>query len=154
MKKGAVHIKDDFNPFKHNKVVEANQISTCCIFLLRIQSDDSPLQLLSGLTVASATCICSLLCSTNRLSNPYTSRHPVRHPSHTLYTKTAANNVFTTTHTTPDRCACPCFPCRIFLISRSAHDARYGSTTTWCICINTIHATNGIPTRDATERPT
>ncbi|KAG1781643.1 hypothetical protein EV702DRAFT_1072354 [Suillus placidus] len=27
MKKGAVHIKDDFNPFKHNKVVEANQIT-------------------------------------------------------------------------------------------------------------------------------
>ncbi|KAG1750792.1 hypothetical protein EDB19DRAFT_1676960 [Suillus lakei] len=27
MKRGAVHIKDDFNPFKHNKVVEANQIT-------------------------------------------------------------------------------------------------------------------------------
>lgn len=27
IKKGAIHIKDDFNPFKHNKVVEANQIT-------------------------------------------------------------------------------------------------------------------------------
>lgn len=26
IKKGAIHIKDDFNPFKHNKVVEASQI--------------------------------------------------------------------------------------------------------------------------------
>jgi hypothetical protein len=154
MKKGAVHIKDDFNPFKHNKVVEANQISACCTLVLMIQSDGSLLQLLSGLTVASATCTCSLPCNTNRPSNPSISRHPVRHLSHTLYTKTVANNVFITTHTTLDRCACPYFLCGIFFKSRSAHDAWHGSSTTWCICIDTVHATNGVPTRDATERPT
>lgn len=27
-----VHVKDDFNPFKHHKVIEAAQVGACCSF--------------------------------------------------------------------------------------------------------------------------
>jgi hypothetical protein len=32
-KSAPVHVKDDFNPFKHNKVVDASQVGVCQGFL-------------------------------------------------------------------------------------------------------------------------
>jgi len=44
--------------------------------------------------------------------------------------------------------------CLLSLLSRTTYDAWHGASTTWCLCIITIHAANALPPGHAAKRTT
>ena len=158
-----VNIKDDFNPFKHNKVVKANEVRAYGTVLGQPpKHTDYSLQRQRGPTMANDMRYCFLYPTVlpnirhtwlNLVRRPFLPHRMRKIRRNKL--QLVAMFMHLTLTLIPDKFVfySALLTCCRLLTSVTAYDAWNASTwTTWCLHAWTVYATHALPTRYATSK--